>query len=147
MKPAAIQARTAWVPVGDGLERELVVTLPLRTVSEANTRCHWAVRANRAKTQRLCAALSVRRYVQAEARRICGDPLRIRVLLPVVVTLTRRSPRALDDDNLRSALKAVRDGVADALGVDDRDPRVTWEYDQVRGSYGVDVRIVRTPRG
>lgn len=52
--------------------------------------------------------------------------------LPCVVRLTRLSPGTLDDDNLRGALKAVRDGVADRLGVDDRDPRVTWEYAQER---------------
>jgi len=33
-------------------------------------------------------------------------------------------------DNLRGALKAVRDQVATWLGVDDADPRVTWEYGQ-----------------
>lgn len=54
--------------------------------------------------------------------------------LPCVVTLTRISPRLLDDDNLRPALKAVRDGVADRLGVDDRDPRVEWRYAQRKGA-------------
>jgi len=30
------------------------------------------------------------------------------------------------------ALK-LRDGVADYLGIDDRDPRVVWEYAQAKG--------------
>jgi hypothetical protein len=62
----------------------------------------------------------------------------------VVVTITRVSPRLLDDDNLRGALKAVRDGIADALGVDDRDERVRWRYRQIRGTvkyHAVDVSI------
>ena len=49
------------------------------------------------------------------------------------IVLTRISPRRFDDDNLRAAFKAVRDGVADWLGVADNDPRVTWQYRQERG--------------
>jgi hypothetical protein len=58
--------------------------------------------------------------------------------------LVRIAPRALDDDNLRGALKAARDGVSDAMGVNDRDPRVTWLYGQRRGStgqYAVEVSV------
>lgn len=91
------------------------VVLPVMTVSEANRRDHWAVKAKRAKRHRFVA------------RALC--PLHA---LPCVVRLTRLSTGTLDDDNLRGALKAVRDGVADALGVDDRDPRVVWEYAQER---------------
>lgn len=65
----------------------------------------------------------------------------------VRVTLTRLAPSSgLDDDNLRGALKAVRDGVADALRIDDRDPRVTWEYEQRRSQprqWAVEIRIVK----
>lgn len=66
-------------------------------------------------------------------------------LLPVDVTLTRIAPRELDDDNLAYAFKAVRDGVADALGLkNDRDPRVSWSYSQERGKAAV--RITLEPR-
>jgi hypothetical protein len=65
-------------------------------------------------------------------------------VLPLVVTLTRLSPGELDDDNLRPALKSVRDGVADALDVDDRDKRVRWEYYQRKQkAWGVEIRIER----
>jgi hypothetical protein len=50
----------------------------------------------------------------------------------------------LDDDNAQGALKNVRDGIADALGVDDRTPLVEWRYDQTRGKpreYGVRILI------
>lgn len=60
------------------------------------------------------------------------------------MTLTRIAPRELDGDNLQSSLKACRDGVADWLGVDDRDPRVTWSYAQRRGAphyYAVEVQV------
>lgn len=98
--------------------------LPIKTVSEANRRDHWAVKAKRAKSQRHTAAMLVPRFG-----------------LPCVVTLVRIGPKALDTDNLAGALKAVRDGVADRLGVQDNDPRVTWKYDQKRGPYGVEITL------
>jgi hypothetical protein len=97
----------------------MTVTYACRTVSEANRREHWAPRAKRTKAHREAAMLVTR------SRLLCP--------LPIVVTLTRIAPRALDDDNLRGALKATRDGVADAFGVDDRDPRVVWQYGQRKG--------------
>ena len=69
----------------------------------------------------------------------------------VAITLTRIAPRVLDTDNLASAMKAVRDGVADALGVDDGSSRLTWRYAQEKGKtreYAVRVEIhcVSAPR-
>jgi hypothetical protein len=62
--------------------------------------------------------------------------------MAVVVVLTRCSPRLLDDDNLAGALKSYRDGVADALGVNDRDARVSWLVDQAKSSEaGVRIEI------
>lgn len=104
------------------------VSLPVRTVSEMNVRTHWAKRAARMREHRKIAYLMVPR-----------------VSLPCVVTLRRVSAGELDDDNVRSALKGVRDGIADRLGVKDNDPRVEWVYEQEkgpRGSYSVNVRIV-----
>ncbi len=122
----------------------VAIVAPLRTVSESNARGHWSKRAKRAKEQRGLVALLLRAKgtsprpltaysLDTEGRRV---PSR-------VVTLTRIAPRELDDDNLRGAMKACRDGVADWLGVDDRDPRVEWRYEQTKGSsYAVRV-IVR----
>lgn len=68
-----------------------------------------------------------------------------RPALPCVVTLTRVAPsNGLDGDNLQGSLKACRDGVADWLKVDDRDPRVTWLYAQRRGrvkQWAVEVQV------
>lgn len=100
-----------------------IVTLPLRTVSESNGREHWAKKAKRVKSHRTAAAFA--------ARALLVRPL------PAIVLLVRVAPRALDDDNLRGALKAVRDGIADAFEIDDRDPRVTWEYAQRMGLPGL----------
>lgn len=113
----------------------IVVTLPLVTVSESNRRDHWTVRAKRSRDNR-----TVARVMFAKARfEATGQ---INLSGRAVVTLTRISPRMLDDDNLRPALKAVRDGIADALQIDDRDPRVRWEYDQRKGPVrAVEVRM------
>lgn len=89
---------------------------------------HWRAAAARRKRQRRDAAYLTPRRLRA----------------PCVVHMTRLSPGELDDDNLRPALKSIRDGIADALGVDDRDPAVRWEYAQARckrGDEGVRVRI------
>lgn len=107
-----------------------MITLPLHTKSTLNLREHWSARAARAKRQRSVARMMCR--AQAVA-----------VGLPAVVTMTRIAPsRGLDDDNLAGALKSVRDGIADAFGVDDRDPRIVWRCAQGRGKqYWVEVEI------
>lgn len=101
----------------------IVVTLPVKIESIANRREHWAARANRAKSHRTQA--------WAELRHADKAP---RLLGPVVVTLTRIAPRELDSDNLAIGFKSVRDGIADWLGVNDNDKRITWEYCQERGA-------------
>lgn len=118
------------------------VTIPIRLVSEANAHSHWRVRQKRAKEQRGIVALALHRPL-VEATRTCElTPVLLRDP-SAIVTLTRIATRALDSDNLVGAFKHVRDGVADALGINDRDPRVTWEYRQERGRPGeYAVRIV-----
>lgn len=64
-----------------------------------------------------------------------------------VVRIVRVATRQLDSDNAASAAKSVRDGVADALGVDDRDPRVVWLVDQERGQACVRVELYRWDAG
>lgn len=103
--------------------------LPLRLVSVSNVREHWATKAKRTREHRALTRLALRQF---------GPQI------PARVTLVRIAPRELDDDNLRGALKAVRDGVADWLLVDDGDPCVVWIYGQEKGGpacYGVHIRV------
>jgi hypothetical protein len=105
--------------------------LPVHTVSTLNAREHWAKRARRAAEHRALACMVVKPRARA-------------VALPVRVTLTRVAPRELDGDNLQASLKNVRDGVADAFGVDDCTPQVEWSYRQERGKpreYGIRIAI------
>jgi hypothetical protein len=126
---------TALVINGHNKAREVVVLVPIRTISEANARDHWAKKAKRVKHQRGLTKLLV-----GQAFALAGVPG-----FPCTVTLTRIAPsRGLDSDNLASALKSTRDGVSDALGVDDGHPWVKWLCAQRRGSKGqwaVEVQI------
>lgn len=107
-----------------------MIELPLRIESVANQRMHWGDKARQTRVHRM-AAIAVPAHP-----------------VPCVVTLVRVAPRALDDDNLRSAFKALRDGIADRLGVKDNDPRVRWEYDQARGkAKEYAARVVIRPMG
>lgn len=116
----------------------IVVELPIKTTSELNRASHehWRKRHERMKEQRVYTRL----LVAARWRSI-----RPRIELPVIVTLTRIAPRELDaHDNLPGSMKAIVDGVADALGVKDKDKRVRWAYDQKKGppkTYGVVIMI------
>ncbi len=104
--------------------------IPVRTVNPTNNRQHWRVVWQRSKNQRSLA--------KAKTEMAWPQPF------PCVVTLTRISPGTLDDDNLRPALKSIRDGIADAFGVADNDPRIDWRYAQEKCKpkrYGVRVKI------
>lgn len=102
----------------------IVVTIPGHLPSAGNMREHWRARAKRARDQRLMG-----RAAADEAH----APARFLSTPKVFVQFVRVAPRPLDDDNLAFAFKSVRDGVADAFGVADNDPRFSWGYSQERG--------------
>ena len=113
----------------------ITAKIPVRLVNGANAREHWAVRADRAKKQRAAAKLSLYKACKIIAR----DPDE-----PVTITLTRRGGRQMDDDGLTISAKHVRDGIADWLGIDDGDKRLTWIVRQdkaPRGQHWVDVVV------
>lgn len=110
----------------------IAVHIPIKTVSEINLgHQHWAVRNRRAQTQRKAARTALEATGASKM-----EP-------PLTVWLTRVGKRKLDSDNLQGALKHIRDGVADWLGIDDgRDDLVRWEYVQSVGQHvGVHVTI------
>lgn len=59
----------------------------------------------------------------------------------VTIVSFRRKP--VDDDNLITGAKPLRDAIATSLGIDDADRRFLWEYGQVitRGAEGTLVNI------
>ncbi len=93
-------------------------SFPCKLASLANTReCHWT-KAKRAKSQRTQARFNVRMNVGKLGERA------------MTIKITRVGKRKLDSDNLAISAKHVRDGIADALGLDDGSPLLTWRYEQ-----------------
>lgn len=134
-------------------------TVPVRTQSEGNMRELWMPRAARQAKHRTAVE-----WMMAAVRARAGDgghnpPENWTGSWEV--TLTRIARAELDDDNLRSSMKAIRDQIAQELGVgkmsvpkrasskpkflpDDRDPRLEFIYRQDvahSNQYAVRVRI------
>lgn len=98
----------------------LVIDVPIKTVSEANMRQHWAAKHKRRTAQQkaVSAIWKMRRGWHP-------------IPLPCRVTFTRIGPKMLDDDNLRGAFKHIRDEVARLLKTDDSvTGQVEWNYKQ-----------------
>ena len=75
-----------------------------------NARGHWSKRAKAAKAYRLeCFLIAKAAGIKAPESKILWT-----------VEFFPPSRRAYDDDNLLARMKSARDGIADALGVDDR---------------------------
>lgn len=118
--------------------KPILATVPLRTTNGQNVREHHMVRHRRVKAERSAVLWRL-----APCRPPAG---------PVRVLLVRVSPpgatgrwQPLDaHDNLRGALKAPVDAVAEWLGRDDADPSITWEYGQrqgAKGAWAVEIHI------
>jgi hypothetical protein len=94
-------------------------TLNLKTVSESNCSEHWTKKSKRHKQQQFFIRTSFNKEVK-------------NLQLPCKITLTRLANRKLDDDNLVSAFKWIRDQLADCIvpgkakGHADSDPRIKW---------------------
>lgn len=114
--------------------RELNFEIPVKVVSEANTRDHWAKRFRRQVDQKQATLAMMN---QASRGRD--------VELPCVVKLIRIGAKALDSDNLANGFKAIRDSIAYRLAVDDGDiDKVSFEYSQIaigKRDYRVRVEI------
>lgn len=112
---------------------ELVLPWPAREL-HPNARIHWSKKAKHAKSERARAFILAR---QAFA----GVELpegRLHVWIDGYATDKRRR----DADGLLSSLKPTLDGIADALGIDDRRfvPH-PWVKDEIRKGGEVRIRI------
>lgn len=107
---------------------------PDRTLSP-NARVHWAKLAKAKKKARQDAYFAVL---------ATGRPARI--VAPVRIHYTFEPPRRyrLDDDGLEARMKAARDGIADALGIDDHEFRATREIGEPYPPHGR-VKVEITP--
>jgi hypothetical protein len=129
--------------------------LPIKTVSEANCTEHWSVKAKRHRQQQLFIRLAYSRYLSHLLIDTAqGEPC-------YQIKMIRIAPRKLDDDNLVSAFKWIRDELSELLipekaleyidkkgktkklkGRADSDERILWKYDQLINSpYAVRIEV------
>jgi hypothetical protein len=114
----------------DALKGAFTIPIPIRTTTGLNFRESWFVRSKRVKRERKAT-----RWFWIKAK---PPPF----ILPLRITLIRISPgNKADLDNVVGGLKGVRDQVAEQLGFDDGDPRISWRYGQLKGPWGVTVTI------
>lgn len=90
-----------------------------------NARLHWAKLAANKKQARHDAHVLATLALPLKARRdIASSEGRI----PILVRFYPPDARHRDDDNMVASFKAARDGIADALGVDDRRFRPVYQF-------------------
>ena len=106
-----------------------MIAIPMRTSRGLNAREHHMARARRVRKEREAVAWMLRTAIKPA--------------LPCSVLLTRIAPsNGMDDDGLVGSMKAVRDQVAEWLGVDDKDrDTVRYRYGQRRGPWGVTIEF------
>ena len=104
----------------------------LRLQSLGNQRLHWAALSAQKKKQRIAVRWAL---VGKVTPLLDGETAEVQ--------LHRIGKRQLDDDNLGTAFKAVRDELASALGSDDGpNAPIRWAYSQEQGrEYGVRITI------
>lgn len=114
---AAGEAPTTGANSGSG-ERVVVFAWPYRELNP-NFAGHWSVKARAKRAYRTeCWALT---------RQAGLAPIDWDGLIHVHLTLVPPDKRRRDDDNMVASFKSGRDGMADALGIDDTRFRVTHE--------------------
>lgn len=108
---------------------------PLRVNSTLNKRQHYLAKWSVSKKHRQAAMLYT-------ANALFGK--NIHEGAPLTIWITRYGKKELDFDNLAGALKSVRDGIADALGLksDKESPTLSWKYGQAKGEYMIEVEIM-----
>lgn len=115
-----------------------VITLPWPSSAlSPNARGHWSKKAKAAKAYRqACWAITKQSGFDVDW---AGDAY-------LWLTFIPPDRRARDDDNLVAAFKSGRDGVADALGIDDKRFRLRpWLSDKTRPGGCVELVITMGP--
>ncbi len=110
------------------------ISIPVKTVSEANNFDHWTKKQARHNKQKWWVSLA---FSQCEVK------------LPCTVKMCRCATKFLDEeDNLRMSLKWIKDYIAAEITQDfcpgraDGNKKIKWEYDQIKSkAYGVKITI------
>lgn len=118
----------------------MIINLPWPdSALSPNARVHWAVSARAKSAARKWAGMATLADIPLQARQAIaqGDGL-----ILMRVTFYPPDKRRRDDDNAVAGFKAARDGIADALGVDDSRFRPSYFFEQPEKPGRVEVRFV-----
>lgn len=112
--------------------QRVIFPWPPKELSQ-NARNHWAVKARIKKQYRqICWVLALEAKLSAPTS--VNDPIYLRV------SFFQPDRRHRDEDNMISAMKSGLDGLADALKVNDRRFKCTWEFpEEVKGQVNVEL--------
>lgn len=114
--------------------RELILPWPPREL-HPNARVHWSKRAKQTKIERKAAAYLAMMAGWASEALPEGR-------LHLWIDFYPPDRRKRDDDGLMASMKAARDGIADAMGIDDsRFVSHPWIKDEVRKGGEVRIRV------
>lgn len=119
----------------EGRTIELSLPFPVKVLWPNGRPGHWGVKARAAK--------AARRLAGGEALVARGAPLNWSGAT-LAWTIHPKTAHAIDDDAPPSALKAYRDGIADALGLDDQHFTATYRMGQPVKGGAVTVIISET---
>jgi hypothetical protein len=107
---------------------KLTTTIDCQLISKANAREHRRVRDQRIIKERDATNVALKYQTGRPDVVLMHDQ-------GARVTLSRPYHETpLDDDNIRAAFKAVRDAIAEFLGVDDGEDRLHWIYQQTKAA-------------
>lgn len=117
---------TPFLMLGDLPYRVRFKVADLRTPNPLNgSHRHWRAKSAEVNVQRQAA------WAAAVSARVPGNPHSDCIYR---IAMTRIAPRAVDKFSVWGCLKAVQDGIADALGFsNDDDARLVWSADQGKG--------------
>jgi len=120
------------------MTESITVRMPIKTVSEANSKLNWRASMKRHKSQKNATVAFL-------------WPKLAIIRLPCHIKMTRIAPRALDaEDNLPMAFKWIKDAICDMIkpglkpGRADDDKRFSFEYAQRREGvkeYAIEIEI------
>jgi crossover junction endodeoxyribonuclease RusA len=118
----------------------MLITLPWPDKGlSPNARLHWAPKA------KLKAAARADAHILTRARMVASLTATAAIIspdkIPMTITFYPPDKRLRDDDNMVGSFKSYRDGIADALGVDDRRFKPHYYFEDAEKPGRIEVRF------
>jgi crossover junction endodeoxyribonuclease RusA len=124
---------------------KIVLAFPDKKLSP-NARLHWRAKSDAVRRARWDASYAVLEAAGGSLSAIRAS-LGAEGRIPLQFRFYPPDRRARDDDNLMASMKAARDGIADALGVNDRRFKSSYEFEEPDGEGRVEVEILAPEEG